>query len=72
MASRPISLACCKINLSDLQIRQSDKYRTVNELFELHDVLFRDLTTRMQSISRKEAFPRPGTEKPVPGFRLSS
>ena len=48
-------------NLSDLYIRQTEKCYTVNDLFELHDVMFRDLTTRMQAIRRKEAFSRPVT-----------
>ena len=48
-------------NLSDLYIRQADRCRTVHELFELHDVMFRDLTMRMQAIRRQEAFSRPVT-----------
>ena len=48
-------------NLSDLYIRQMGKCGTVNEIFALHDVMFRDLTTRMQAIRRKEAFSRPVT-----------
>ena len=48
-------------NLSDLYIRQMEKYSTVDEIFALHDVMFRDYTTRMQAIRRKDAFSRPVT-----------
>ncbi len=48
-------------NLSDLYIRQMEKCSSVNEIFELHDVMFRDYTTRMQAIRRKDAFSRPVT-----------
>ena len=46
-------------NLSDLYIRQMEKCSTVDEIFVLHDEMFRDYTTRMQAIRRKEAFSRP-------------
>ena len=39
-------------NLSDLYIRQADKCRTVQEIFDLHDVMFRDYIQRMQAIQR--------------------
>ncbi len=48
-------------NLSDLYIQQMEKCSTVNEIFVLHDEMFRDYTTRMQAIRRKEAFSRPVT-----------
>ncbi len=48
-------------NLSDLYIRQMGKCVSVQEIFELHDVMFRDYTTRMQAMRRKEAFSRPVT-----------
>ena len=46
-------------NLSDLYIRQVDKCRTVKEIFELHDIMFRDYTTRMQGIQRRDVYSRP-------------
>ena len=48
-------------NLSDLYIRQMEKCSTVEEIFVLHDEMFRDYTARMQAIRRKEAFSRPVT-----------
>ncbi len=48
-------------NLSDLYIRQMEKCSAVEEIFALHDVVFRDYTTRMQAIRRKEAYSRPVT-----------
>jgi len=50
-------------NLSDLYIRQMEKCGTVHEIFVLHDVMFRDYTTRMQAIRRKDAFSRPVTAR---------
>ena len=46
-------------NLSDLYIRQMDKCQTVEEIFNLHDVMFRDYTTRMQGIARRDVYSRP-------------
>ena len=46
-------------NLSDLYIRQVDKCQTVEEIFSLHDVMFRDYTTRMQGIVRRDVYSRP-------------
>ena len=37
-------------NLSDLYIRQVDKCKTVDEIFRLHDTMFRDFVTRMQQV----------------------
>ena len=48
-------------NLSNLYFQQMEKCSTVNEIFVLHDEMFRDYTTRMQAIRRKEAFSRPVT-----------
>lgn len=48
-------------NLSDLYIRQMEKCVSVQEIFDLHDVMFRDYTTRMQAMKRREAFSRPVT-----------
>ena len=48
-------------NLSDLYIRQMEKCGSVEAIFELHEVMFRDYTTRMQAIRRKDAFSRPVT-----------
>jgi len=48
-------------NLSDLYIRQLEQYSTVDEIFVLHDVMFRDYTTRMQAIRQKKAYSRPVT-----------
>ena len=46
-------------NLSDLYIRQLENCITVEAVFTLHEVMFRDYTTRMQAIMRKEAISRP-------------
>ena len=46
-------------NLSDLYIQQVDKCAAAAEIFALHEVMFRDYTTRMQAIRRKEAFSLP-------------
>ena len=46
-------------NLSDLYIRQMERCASVDDIFALHDVMFRDYTERMRAIRRKEAFSRP-------------
>ena len=46
-------------NLSDLYIRQVDKCGTVEAIFTLHDAMFRDYTTRMQRILRRDVYSRP-------------
>ena len=46
-------------NLSDLYIRQADRCGTVEEVFSLHDTMFRDYTTRMQGILRRDVYSRP-------------
>lgn len=46
-------------NLSDLYIRQADRCRTVEEIFRLHDDMFRDYTIRMQAIQRRDVYSRP-------------
>lgn len=46
-------------NLSDLYIRQMGKCRSVEEIFTLHDIMFRDYTQRMQAIRTRTAFSRP-------------
>lgn len=46
-------------NLSDLYIRQADRCGTVDEIFRLHDVMFRDYTTRMQGIQRRDVYSLP-------------
>ena len=46
-------------NLSDLYIRQLDRCRTVEEIFALHDTMFRDYTGRMQALGRQKAYSRP-------------
>lgn len=46
-------------NLSDLYIRQVDKCATVEEIFSLHDTMFKDYTTRMQAILRRDVYSRP-------------
>lgn len=43
-------------NLSDLYIRQVDKCKSVQEIFDLHDVMFRDYTQRMQSIAHQGVY----------------
>ncbi|MBQ8094585.1 MAG: helix-turn-helix transcriptional regulator [Clostridia bacterium] len=45
-------------NISDLYIRQMDKCRSVQEIFTLHDTMFRDYTSRMQAIKRREIYSR--------------
>ena len=45
-------------NISDLYIRQMDRCRSVQEIFDLHDVMFRDYTARMQAIQRHEVYSR--------------
>ena len=45
-------------NISDLYIRQMDRCRSVQEIFDLHDVMFRDYTARMQAILRHEVYSR--------------
>ena len=45
-------------NLSDLYIRQVDRCRSVQEVFELHDTMFRDYTARMRDIARKDVYSR--------------
>lgn len=45
-------------NLSDLYIRQADQCRTVQELFDLHGVMFRDYTQRMRDTARKTVYSR--------------
>ena len=46
-------------NLSDLYIRQVDKCRSVEEIFTLHDTMFRDYALRMQEVSKESIFSRP-------------
>ena len=46
-------------NLSDLYIRQVDRCRTVEEIFALHDAMFRDYTQRMQALARQDVYSRP-------------
>lgn len=46
-------------NLSDLYIRQADRCRTVEEIFTLHDTMFRDYTLRMQGIARQDVYSLP-------------
>lgn len=46
-------------NLSDLYIRQADRCGTVEALFRLHDDMFRDYTTRMQAIQRRDVYSLP-------------
>ncbi len=43
-------------NLSDVYIRQVDKCKTVEEIFDLHDVMFRDYTLRMQAIIKEGVY----------------
>ncbi|MBR3019441.1 MAG: helix-turn-helix transcriptional regulator [Clostridia bacterium] len=43
-------------NLSDLYIRQMDKCKTVQEIFDLHDAMFRDYTQRMRAIGRQNVY----------------
>ena len=45
-------------NLSDVYIRQMDKCKTVQEIFDLHDAMFRDYTQRMRSIGRQSVYSR--------------
>ena len=45
-------------NLSDLYIRQADKCRSVEEVFALHNTMFKDYTTRMQNLGRKDIYSR--------------
>ena len=45
--------------LSDLYIRQVDKCKSVQEIFTLHDTMFRDYTLRMQKVMREEIYARP-------------
>lgn len=46
-------------NLSDLYIRQVDRCQSVEAIFDLHNVMFRDYTTRMREIARRDVFSRP-------------
>ena len=46
-------------NLSDLYIRQVDKCRSVDEIFTLHNGMFRDYSLRMQEVLRHNVFSRP-------------
>ena len=46
-------------NLSDLYIRQADTCQSVQELFALHDAMFRDYVRRMQVLQRREVYSRP-------------
>ena len=43
-------------NLSDLYIRQMDKCKTVQEIYDLHDAMFRDYTQRMRAIRRQNVY----------------
>ena len=43
-------------NLSDVYIRQADKCKTVQEIYDLHDAMFRDYTLRMQAILRQDVY----------------
>ena len=45
-------------NLSDLYIRQVDRCRSVEEVFVLHDTMFRDYTVRMQNVARSDVYSR--------------
>ena len=44
--------------LSDLYIRQVDRCRTVQEIFDLHAAMFRDYTQRMHAAARKTVYSR--------------
>lgn len=46
-------------NLSDLYIRQVDRCRSVQEIFDLHDTMVRDYTVRMQNLKKANIFSRP-------------
>ena len=46
------------LNLSDLYIHRVDACRTVEEIFSLHDTMFRDYVKRMQGIVRREVYSR--------------
>ena len=46
-------------NLSDLYIRQVEKCASVEAIFALHDTMFRDYATRMQTLRRKDLYSRP-------------
>ncbi len=46
-------------NLSDLYIRQVERCGAVEEIFELHDIMFRDYVTRMQRITRQDVYSLP-------------
>ena len=45
-------------NLSDLYIRRADQCRTVEELFTIHDDMFRDYTGRMRELLREHVYSR--------------
>ena len=45
-------------NLSDLYIRQVDRCASAEEVFALHDAVFRDYTTRMRRLARREVYSR--------------
>ncbi len=45
-------------NISDLYIRQMDSCRSAQEVFALHDTMFRDYLTRMQAVLRREIYSR--------------
>ena len=45
-------------NISDLYIRQMDRCRTVQEIFDLRDLMFRDYVTRMKAVLRHEVYSR--------------
>jgi len=43
-------------NLSDLYIRRLDRCQTREDVFELHDVMFRDYVARMQRLERTDIY----------------
>ena len=45
-------------NLSDLYIRQADRCKSVDEIFALHNTMFRDYTMRMRELLRGEVYSR--------------
>ncbi len=45
-------------NISDLYIRQMDRCRSTQEIFDMHDMMFRDYVTRMRAVRRREVYSR--------------
>lgn len=46
-------------NLSDLYIRQADRCRDAEEIFALHDTMFRDFIARMRDMGKQQPYSRP-------------